>query len=230
MKNNESMSFYDERNDPNFVFSMERNLRQYLFLMNIVFALIIIIMVVLLIFLLPLKEKQPYLVFFSEPATNFVRVEPANYDIRADEALLKGIIAGYIKKRETINRVDDIERYEEVRMQSSSKVWQTFNALIVQSGSIYSTKNIYRDIKIINSSILSENVATVDFVATIIYEGAGESKQDFKRYRATLKYDFKKQEINFDSLPSNPTGFVINEYALTEVDLQGLNINKDSEK
>lgn len=226
------MTFYDDdlRKDPNFVFSLERNLRQYLFLLNIVFALIIIALIVCIMIIMPLKEKQPYLVFFSEPATNFVRVEPANYDIRGDEALLKGIIAGYVKKRETINRVDDIERYEEVRMQSNSKVWNTFNALIVQSGSLYSTKSLYREIKIINSSILSENVATVDFVASIIQEGTGEVKKDFKRYRATLKYDFKQQDINFDSLPSNPTGFIIEEYALTEVDLQGLSISKDSDK
>lgn len=230
-QNNDSMTFNDDelKKDPNFVFSLERNLRQYLFLLNIIFAFIIIVLVLLMMALLPLKEKQPYLVFFSEPATNFVRVEPANYDIRGDEALLKGIIAGYVKKRETINRVDDIERYEEVRMQSASKVWNTFNALITQSGSIYSKRSLYREIRIINSSILSENVATVDFVATIIQEGTGEMKKEFKRYRATIKYDFTKQEINFDSLPSNPTGFIINEYALTEVDLQGLIIEKDKE-
>ncbi|WP_246059153.1 type IV secretion system protein [Campylobacter troglodytis] len=228
-QSNDSMTFNDEKKDPNFIFAMERNLRQYLFLLNIIFALIIIALIALLIVIMPLKEKEPYLVFFSEPHTNFVRVAPANYDIRGDEALLKGIIAGYVKKRETINRVDDIERYEEVRLQSIHKVWNTFAALVSQSGSIYSTQNIYREIKIINSSILSENVATVDFIATIIQEGTGEMKKDFKRYRATLKYNFKEQKINFDSLPSNPTGFIVDEYALTEVDLQGLILNEEVE-
>ena len=231
-QNNDSMTFNDDelKKDPNFVFSLERNLRQYLFLLNIGFIFIIIALITLLIIVLPLKEKEPYLVFFSEPQTNFVRVTPANYDIRTDEALLKGIIAGYVKKRETINRIDDIERYQEIRLQSISKVWNTFSALVAQSNSIYATQNIYREIKIINSSILSENVATVDFVATIIQEGTGEMKKDFKRYRATLKYDFKEQKINFDSLPSNPTGFIVNEYALTEVDLQGLIIEtKDNQ-
>ncbi|XTO85259.1 hypothetical protein J0E88_10965 (plasmid) [Campylobacter coli] len=38
--------------------------------------------------------------------------------MRADENLLKSILAGYVKKRETINRVDDSERYEEIRLQS----------------------------------------------------------------------------------------------------------------
>ncbi|WP_297195233.1 type IV secretion system protein [uncultured Campylobacter sp.] len=208
------------KKDANFLFSLERNIKQYMFVLNIVFALIIIFLIILLIILLPLKEKKPYLVFFSDTQSNFVRVEPANIDIRADEALLKGIISSYVLKRETINRIDDVQRYEEIRMQSSSKVWTTFNALVAQTNSIYSTTGIYREIKIINSSILSANVATVDFVARVISDSSGE--QSYKRYRASLQYDFKNQELNFDSLPKNPTGFTVSEYALTEIDLQGV--------
>lgn len=221
------MSLREQKSDPNFIFSLERNLRAYLFILNIIFAVIIVLLVLLFFFLLPLKETKPYLVFFSDSQNNFVRVEPANYDIRADEALLKGILAGYVLKRETINRINDIERYEEIRTQSNSKVWNTFNALVSQANSIYSNKGIYREIKIINSSILSSSVATVDFTATIINEGAGKAEKLFKRYRATLNYAFTEQELNFDSLPNNPTGFIVNEYALTEVDLQG--ITKDNQ-
>lgn len=217
------MSFKESKKDPNFVFSLERNLRQYLFVLNIIFVIVIILLTLTLFFLLPLKEKQPYLVFFSNAENNFVRVEPANYDIRADEALLKSIIAGYVLKRETINRIDDIQRYEEVRLQSANKVWDTFNNLVSQKSSIYGTKGIYRDIKIINTSILSKNVATVDFTATIAQEGSAE--KSYKRYRATLSYDFKNQELNFNSMPNNPTGFIVNDYALSEV-----NIEQEKEK
>lgn len=224
------MTFKDDelRKDPNHIFALERNMKQYMFVLNIVFACIIILLILLFSILLPLKEEKPYLVFFSDAQNNFVRVEPANFNIRADEALLKGIIAGYVLKRETINRVDDIERYEEIRIQSKSNVWNTFNALVTQNGSIYSTKGIYREIKIINSFILSKNVATVDFTATVIHEATAE--KSFKRYRATLNYDFTQQKLNFDSLPKNPTGFIVNEYALTEVDLQGQIINQDKDK
>ncbi|EAI8054130.1 type IV secretion system protein [Campylobacter upsaliensis] len=215
------MTFKDDElsKDPNHIFALERNMKQYLFVLNIVFAGIIILLIILFIILLPLKEEKPYLVFFSDSQNNFVRIEPANFNIRTDEALLKGIIAGYVIKRETINRIDDIERYEEIRNQSNSKVWNTFSSLVSQGNSIYSTRGIYRDIKIINSSILSKNIATVDFTATIIHEVTAE--KNFKRYRATLNYDFTQQTLNFDSLPKNPTGFIVNEYALTEVDLQG---------
>lgn len=225
------MTFKDDelKKDPNHIFALERNMKQYLFVLNIIFALIIIILFILFTILLPLKEDKPYLVFFSEAENNFVRVMPANLDVRSDEALLKGIIAGYVLKRETINRVDDAERYEEIRNQSKSNVWTTFEALIKQENSIYSAKGIYRDIKIINSSILDKQVATVDFTATVMHEATAE--KSFKRYRATLQYDFTEQELNFDSLPKNPTGFIVNEYALTEVDLQGITIpqNKDKE-
>lgn len=225
------MTFKDDelKKDPNHIFALERNMKQYLFVLNIIFALIIIILFILFTILLPLKEDKPYLVFFSEAENNFVKVMPANLDVRSDEALLKGIIAGYVLKRETINRVDDAERYEEIRNQSKSNVWTTFEALIKQENSIYSAKGIYRDIKIINSSILDKQVATVDFTATVMHEATAE--KSFKRYRATLQYDFTEQELNFDSLPKNPTGFIVNEYALTEVDLQGITIpqNKDKE-
>lgn len=218
----------DLRKDPNYIFSLERNVRQYMFVLLLGLFLIVFILVIAIAMLIPLKEKQPYLVFFSDPQTNFVRVEPANYDIRADEALLKSIIASYVKRRETINRVDDIERYEQTRIQSNSAVWRVFNALVTQKNSIYTTRGIYRDIKIINTSILSNSVATVDFTAEIMSEATAE--KSYKRYRATLSYEFVKQEINFDSLPENPTGFMVNEYALTEVDIKSTIDTKQTKK
>lgn len=224
------MTFKDDelKKDPNHIFALERNIKQYMFVLNIIFACIIILLIILFAVLLPLKQEKPYLVFFSDAQTNFVKVEPANMDIRSDEALLKGIIAGYVLKRETINRIDDIQRYDEVRIQSKPSVWNTFRTLVTQNNSIYSMKGIFREIRIINSSILSKNVATVDFTATVINEATGE--KSFKRYRATLNYDFTQQELNFKSLPKNPTGFIVNEYALTEVNLQGQDIkNKDNQ-
>lgn len=214
------------KTDPNFIFALERNAKQYMFIIILIESLIIVLLTFAIFFMTPLKQKQPYLVFFSDAGNNFVRVEPANYDIRADETLLKSIIAGYVKKRETINRVDDAQRYEEVRLQSGSTVWQTFNSLVTQKGSIYSTQGIYRDIKIINTSILSNKVATVDFVATTMQTNTAE--QTMKRYRATLSYGFQNQEITFDSVPENPTGFSVNEYALTEIDISQQPKQEDS--
>lgn len=133
--------------------------------------------------MLPLKQNVPYLVFFSNAETNFIRVTPGNLDIRSEEALLKTILASYVQKRETINRIDDEARFEDVRDQSSHKVWDTFRKIVVQDNSIYQNKDIYREVHILNLSVLSKNVANVDFISIT----TDSKNKSLKRYRATLK-------------------------------------------
>ena len=207
------MAFQDNKKDPNYVFRLERNIKAYMLYIIIIFAVIIVMLAAAIMFLAPFKEVKPYLVFFSEPSTNFVRVEQANFNVRADEALLKSILAGYVKKRETINRIDDIQRYEEIRIQSEKRVWDTFSKLVKNKDSIYTTRNLYRDIEIINVSVLSANIATIDFVAVI----KKESEKNSKKYRATLEYDFQKMEMTYDSIPKNPTGFIVKQYSITDI-------------
>ncbi len=142
-------------------------------------------------------------------------MEQGNYDIRADEALLKSIIATYLLNREIINRIDDIERYEKIRIQSSKEVWELFETIVKQDGSIYQAKDVYRNAKIINLSILSKNVANIDFITET--RSNNSNRALLKRYRATLQYDFINQELSFDSVPENPSGFVVTGYALSEI-------------
>lgn len=204
------------KKDPNYIYRTERTLKQTMFLIILTLCVVIVFLVIGFFVLLPLKQKQPYLVFFSNADTNFVRVEQANYNIRADEALLKSILASYLLNREIINRIDDIERFEKVRIQSSYDVWDMFEKIVKQDGSIYQEKDIYRNVKIINLSILSKNIANIDFVTETFNIGE-PNKILTKRYRATLEYDFKKQELSYDNVPENPSGFVVKGYALTEI-------------
>lgn len=205
----------DLKRDPNHIFRTERNIKATMFLWILILSGIIMLLIVGFFILLPLKQKEPYLVFFSNADTNFVRVEQGNYDIRADEALLKSIIATYLLNREIINRIDDIERYEKIRIQSSKEVWELFETIVKQDGSIYQAKDVYRNAKIINLSILSKNVANIDFITET--RSNNSNRALLKRYRATLQYDFINQELSFDSVPENPSGFVVTGYALTEI-------------
>ncbi|MDY5951501.1 MAG: VirB8/TrbF family protein [Helicobacter sp.] len=205
----------DLKRDPNHIFRTERNIKATMFLWILILSGIIMLLIVGFFILLPLKQKEPYLVFFSNADTNFVRVEQGNYDIRADEALLKSIIATYLLNREIINRIDDIERYEKIRIQSSKEVWELFETIVKQDGSIYQTKDVYRNAKIINLSILSKNVANIDFITET--RSNNSNRALLKRYRATLQYDFINQELSFDSVPENPSGFVVTGYALSEI-------------
>ncbi|EFB8367701.1 virulence protein, partial [Campylobacter coli] len=144
------MAFIDDKKDPNFIFQLERNIKAYMLYIIIALTTIVVSLAIAIAFLAPFKEVKPYLVFFSDGETNFVKVEQAGMDMRADENLLKSILAGYVKKRETINRVDDSERYEEIRLQSQKNVWQTFSNLVKAPNSIYTTQGVFRSIEIIN--------------------------------------------------------------------------------
>ncbi|MCV3531293.1 VirB8/TrbF family protein [Campylobacter sp. CNRCH_2007_0968H] len=218
------MAFNDEKKDPNFIFQLERNIKAYMLYMILILSSIVILLALAIIFIAPLKEVKPYLVFFSDGETNFVRVEQAGMDMRADENLLKSILAGYVKKRETINRIDDSERYEEIRLQSKKNVWDTFTNLVKTPNSIYTTKGLYRNIEIINVSIFNKNVATIDFIAKITNRDATEN--NFKKYRATMYFDFQPIEITYNSVPKNPTGFIVEQYSITDI----IENNENSDK
>lgn len=209
------MAFRDKeyKKDSNFLFKLERHIKQYMFFWIIIESALIALLVIAIMAMLPLKKNEPYLVFFSNAESNFVRVTPGNLDIRSEEALLKSILASYVQKRETINRIDDESRYEDVRDQSSPKVWDTFRRIVTQENSIYQNQDIYREIHILNLSVLSKSVANVDFISIT----TDSKNKSLKRYRATLKYNFINQSISFESVPRNPTGFVVEDYALTEV-------------
>lgn len=209
------MAFKENKKNPNFLFKLERNIKAYMLYTIIILAIVIGLLTLALLFLIPLKETKPYLVMFSNAQSNFVKIAEANMDIRSDTALLKNILAGYVINRETINKINDIERYEIVREQSSRDVWEAFSNLIKAKNSVYTTKNLYREVKIINVAILSKNVATIDFSI----EQSNKLRTELKwfNYRAAINFDFEEKSDTYDSTLKNPTGFVVKEYALSTI-------------
>lgn len=210
------MGFNDEKRDPNFLFKLERNIKAYMLYTIIILAVVIVILALAISFLTPLKETKPYLVMFSNGESNFVKINEANMDIRSDTGLLKNILAGYVINRESINRINDIERYEIVRIQSERNVWEAFQNLVKAKNSIYTTNNLYRSVKIINVTILSNNVATIDFNI----EQSNKTRTEIRwfNYRASINYDFIQNVDTYNSNIQNPTGFTVKEYAVTSID------------
>ena len=222
------MFFKEKKTDPNYLFLLERNLKAYMLYIILILALISTLLALALVFLMPLKETKPYLVFFSNGENNFVKVTEANYPIRSDEALMKNILSGYVLNRETINRINDEERYEITRIQSDINVWKAFQNLVTEKNSIYTTKNLYRNIRILNVTLLSKNVATIDFV--IEQTNKTRTETQFFNYRASLEFDFAPKEDNtYNTTIKNPTGFVVKNYALNAIDRDS-NSNESNNK
>lgn len=209
------MAFDDKKVDPNFIFKMERNIKAYMFYIIIALSVVSVSLSIAIALLTPLKETKPVLLKFSEADSRFVTMSDTNLNVRSDEQLLKSILAGYVKNREMINRIDDIERYNEIRVQSSRQVWEAFQTLVADPSSIYTTKNYYRDIQIINVTLLSQTIATVDFQAIIT--NPSETEKTYMKYRSAIEYDFENQSGNFKDNMQNPTGFKVSQYKVTQI-------------
>ncbi|MBK3498173.1 type IV secretion system protein [Campylobacter fetus subsp. venerealis] len=209
------MAFEDKKTDPNFIYKMERNIKAYMFYIIIALSVVSVSLSVAIALLTPLKETKPVLLKFSEADSRFVTMSDTDLNVRSDEQLLKSILAGYVKNRELINRIDDVERYNEIRTQSSRQVWEAFQTLVADPESIYTTKNYYRDIEIINVALLSQTVATVDFQA-IITNPTGTEKS-YRKYRSAIEYDFENQSGTYADNIQNPTGFKVSKYRVTQI-------------
>lgn len=209
------MAYEDKKVDPNFIFKAERNIKAYMFYVIIALTIVSISLSVAIALLTPLKETKPILLKFSDGDSRFVTIDDTSLNVRNNEELLKSILAGYVKNRELINRIDDAERYNEIRTQSSRQVWEAFENLVSDPNSIYTTKNYYRDIKILNVAILSQNVATIDFQAEIT--NPTRTEVSYKKYRSAIEYDFRNQTSNYADTMKNPTGFIVNKYQVTQI-------------
>lgn len=199
------------------MFLLEKTIYKNIIYVAFFFFVTTIICLLLIIALFPLKEKEPYLVGFSDATQNFVNIERADSTITSNESLVRSLIGAYILQRETINHIDDKKRFETIKAQSSAKVWNNFEAIVAQEKSIYTNKNLMREIEIINIAKWKDGYSNVDIVVKLFNTGTGMQLESEKRYRVIVVYRFEKQKITFDNIPINPTGFKVIDYAITQI-------------
>lgn len=209
-----SNSVFETVQDAGSIFKMERKIGDYLILIALFFFSISFIEFITIFTLLPLKEKEPYLVTFTNDTQSFAIIQKADQSITANEALNRQLLGAYILSRESINRIDDKQRNEIVREQSSLDVWNMLEKIIAQEDSIYSNENLSRVVRIVNISIIKKGYANADVSISLFYNGILKSE---KRYRIIISYKFKTLAIDYKSLPKNPTGFTVIGYSITEI-------------
>lgn len=154
---------------------------------------------------------------FLNQDKHYAIIQRADKSISSNEALARSLIGAYVLNRESINRIDDKSRYELVRLQSSSKVWQRFEDLIKAQNSIYAQSHLEREIHIVNIAIYQQDnnpIASVSIAAKL----TNENKLVYeKRYKIVLNYLFDTPDFDYASMPKNPTGFKITRYSITEI-------------
>nr|WP_032072657.1 VirB8/TrbF family protein [Aliarcobacter butzleri]AHG28756.1 VirB8 [Aliarcobacter butzleri] len=198
------------------ILRIENKLINILFKMNIIQFILIVVLVIGLISLFPLKEKEPYLVQFSNAEMNFAVVRKADEAITKDEAIRQSLAISYVHSKETKNNIDDFERHEKVRLQSSFDVWQQHKAIVNDEKSIFQKKDLTRTINIITVNLFpNTNVAQIDFRATI---KRGDNILDEADFRAVISYEFSNNEkIKFNDIAKNPLVYKVTAYNLSKI-------------
>lgn len=211
------LSIFEKVNDARSLYMLEKTIHKNIIYVAFFFFATTIVCLFLIIALFPLKEKEPYLVGFSDVAQNFVTIEKADSVITSNEALVRSLIGAYILQRESINHIDDKKRFNIIKAQSSSKVWNNFEAIIAQEKSIYTNKELLREIEIVNIAKWKDGYSNVDIVARLFNTSTGMQLESEIRYRVIIVYRFDKQKITFENIPINPTGFKVIDYAITQI-------------
>ncbi|MFC3848539.1 type IV secretion system protein, partial [Helicobacter baculiformis] len=201
------------------VFRVERRITQVAFRLALLGGFVVVALSLAIVFMMPLVRVEPLLIDFANADKHFAIVQKADAKIEQNEALMRSLVGSYILNRETINHIDEKERYESVRLQSSTSVYQTFEHLIASEHSIYTNESIDREIKIINISIYkkgkAQNIAVSDVVVKLFNQGYLSYE---KRYRITLSFKFLQNlKFDYNSMPKNPTGFQVLQYSITEI-------------
>ena len=210
-------SIFEKVNDARSLFMLERTIHKNITYVAFFFFATTIVCLLLIMAVFPLKEKEPYLVGFSDVTQNFVTIERADSTITSNESLVRSLIGAYITQRETINHIDDKKRYQIVKAQSSSKVWNNFEAIVAQEKSIYTNNDLMREVEIVNIAKWKDGYSNVDVVVRLYNTALGMSLESEKRYRIIIVYKFETQKITFDNIPINPTGFKVIDYAITQI-------------
>ncbi|GAA9380620.1 virB8 family protein [Helicobacter pylori] len=199
------------------VFRLERNRLKIAYKLLGLMSFIALILAIVLISILPLQKTEHHFVDFLNQDKHYAIIQRADKSISSNEALARSLIGAYVLNRESINRIDDKSRYELVRLQSSSKVWQRFEDLIKTQNSIYAQSHLEREVHIVNIAIYQQDnnpIASVSIAAKL----TNENKLVYeKRYKIVLSYLFDTPDFDYASMPKNPTGFKITRYSITEI-------------
>ncbi|MGN8405725.1 type IV secretion system protein [Helicobacter pylori] len=206
---------FEEVRDASVIYHLEKKLGDYIFYVACFFFGTTALLIILLTILLPLKQKEPYLVQFSNNKENFALVQKADSTITANKALIRSLVGAYVLNRESITHIEQHEKMRQntIKEQSSNEVWYEFEKLIAHYDSIYTNPLLTRKVKIANI-YLDKDLAYIDIEVSLYHSGELES---LKRYKVVMSFEFKKQEINFDSMSLNPIGFIVTGYDVTEI-------------
>jgi len=172
----------------------------------------VVSLVVGIITILPLKEKEIHLVEFQSGGNNFVRIVNTGKNISSDKAVLSVALRQYVMKHETVSQAHGEQIANFLHIASSTTVFDQWRQ---KYKPMYENGEFMREIEIINDASLSPSQHSVKFKAI------DTTPQGTREFVATafIRYDFKdSKKMPFDDALINPTGLRVVGYAVGKGD------------
>jgi type IV secretory pathway component VirB8 len=189
--------------------------RNNVLLSRVIVALtaLLIILVIAIASLFPLKETEWLVYEFSTSDNTFMRVAKAGDTITANDALTQMQLREYVMKRETINRVDEADRYASVMAKSGSQVANEFRTLYSGDNSPLNISGLKRAVVINRDNKIGtgSGLHQVEFTTTTTING---ERPEVKEWVVSIAYEWRTQEVRMDAMKFNPTGLVITKYTI----------------
>lgn len=184
----------------------------FAFFMSLLFNFMLVVVILIL---LPLKEKIPYFVHFLPKDEQIVYVEEFKQNKKSQRVIKEYLARDYVKKRETIDLITENDRWNYVMFISNNQVKSDFYKLYQESlESPYKwavNNNIIRHVSIISSSVLSDNQIQVEFE---ILDSARANGQIINIMVAIANVSFEETDLpsKGEDYLKNPFNYLVSDY------------------
>ncbi|MDR0484230.1 MAG: type IV secretion system protein [Alphaproteobacteria bacterium] len=203
----------------------------FAFFMSLIFNFMLVVVILIL---LPLKEKVPYFVHFLPKDEQVVYVEPYKQSKTSLRAVKEFLARDYVKKRETIDLASENDRWNLVMFLSNNEVKSSFYSLYQESpDSPYKwavDNNIIRTINIISSSVLNDNQYQVEYEMIDSFKPNGKVISTTIAI-ATVRFEENTEILKGQDYLNNPFSYLVSDYSIgikqqrVETD-KGINLKK----
>ncbi|BBD10153.1 type IV secretion system protein [Desulfovibrio ferrophilus] len=186
--------------------------------LNVFFAVLILAQGLSMVALFPLKETRTEIIEFRSEGNNFVKIAKAEDDLTRNELLISRLTRGYVDDRNTVDHITDAVRFTTVRLQSSKKVFEAFQALMDSKRNKKSpmrNKNWRRAVNILRDNRIGKigsGVHQVEFQTIDTFDDKPNDPPIKQSWVANMRYTFVEQELTKEEGLLNFAGFVVTDY------------------
>jgi len=193
---------------------LERSNRRA-WIVAIIAALIALVEAVALVFLIPLKQVEPYTLLVDRQTGNVEALAPLDTQLVApDAALTRSFLVQYVIAREGFSQSGLQDDYRRVSLWSNNTVGQQYARAMEASNPISPLAYLPRggtiQTEVKSVSNLSDDRAMVRFTTTRV--DVGTTPQDRQNWVAVIDYQFTSAEMSEADRYINPLGFQVTNY------------------